>query len=146
MHNLEWFQELLHRFLGPGTWGSLAALLWMKDPWPRKVCMFFAGALLSSYATEDIAKMIGLDLGFAGFLVGLFGMAIVARMFEFLATFNIYRSIDNWVSRRLGIPPSEPQERTNWATGTTATELKESQAVEESEAVDRKTARRKAKE
>jgi len=123
MHNVEWFQELLHRFLGPGTWGSLAALLWMKEPWPRKICMFLVGAILASYATADVSKWIGLDEGFVGFLVGLFGMAIVARIFEFLSTFNLYKTIDSWVSRRLGIPPSPPEPRQHWASGSDETKL-----------------------
>jgi hypothetical protein len=68
----------------PGVFGSLAAMLWIRDTWPRRIGYMVAGAISSHYAAPWVAQWTGIDLALAGFLVGLFGLAIVAKVFETL--------------------------------------------------------------
>ena len=68
----------------PGFLGSIAAMLWVKDTWPRRIGYVGAGSVVSHYAAPWVAQWTSIDLALAGFLVGLFGLAIVAKIFEAL--------------------------------------------------------------
>ena len=64
-----------------GPVGAAGALLFMGDmPWPRRMGMVICGCALSYYAAPAMAQRSGLSEGLAGFLLGLFGMAAVAKV------------------------------------------------------------------
>lgn len=67
------------------TLGALASLRFLKGlAWPEKVAMTVGGIALSYFGATPIATRVNmLDAeGLVGFLLGLFGMAIVARLYE----------------------------------------------------------------
>jgi hypothetical protein len=63
-----------------GTAGSLTAMLWIKDTLARKAGMLLGGAALSYYGSPALAAWLGLQVGLCGFLLGLFGMAVVNKI------------------------------------------------------------------
>lgn len=91
----------------PGVFGSLVSMLWLKDTWPRKTATFLAGAVLSRYGTGTVSNWAGLDGGFTGFLMGLFGMALVSMAFEWLQRSNPGSLFTEWLRKVLGLPPKE---------------------------------------
>ena len=65
--------------------GALVSLRFLKDcSAAEKLLMVLGGSVLSYYSTPVTASWIGLSdvEGLAGFLVGLFGMAIAAKVYE----------------------------------------------------------------
>ena len=86
-----------------GPAGSLFALLWLKGTWPRKVAMFIGGWALSFYGAPGVATWLGFSEGFAGFLLGLFGMAIVDKMFEAWDVMDLGTILKDWLRKRLGV-------------------------------------------
>lgn len=100
--------------LTPGAVGSFVSMLWIKETWPRKSVMFLAGAAMSHYGSPTVSKWSGLDPGFTGFLVGLFGMAIVAKIFDIWRGFELGSIFTEWVRKMLGLPPKYPP----WAAPT----------------------------
>ena len=88
----------------PGTVGSLVSMLFIKDTWPRKVAMFVAGAGLARYGSEPLSGFTHLSEGFAGFLLGLFGMAVVAKVFDTWDHFDVGTILVEWVRKVLGLP------------------------------------------
>ena len=46
--------------------------------------MCIAGGLLSWYGAANFATWLNINEGFAGFLLGLFGMSVVARVFQLI--------------------------------------------------------------
>jgi hypothetical protein len=66
----------------PGLIGAIAAMFWIKDTWPRRVAYVFVGAASSYYGSGALSTILGTEKGLAGFLIGLFGMAIAAKVFE----------------------------------------------------------------
>lgn len=91
----------------PGVLGSLTALIWIKEPWPRKLAMFLAGGALSHFGTGPVANIVGLESGLTGYLLGLFGMAIVAKTFETWAAMDLGGIASAWLRRVLGLPVKE---------------------------------------
>lgn len=70
----------------PGIVGSLIALPFLKGTWPMRVSMAVGGALLSYYGTATAVTLLKAPdaEGLVGFLIGLFGMAIVAKLYELI--------------------------------------------------------------
>lgn len=97
MDNTGITQELARH--APGLFGAVAAMLWIKDTWPRRVGFTFAGASASHYASGAVAAWSGMDEGLAGFLVGLFSMAIAAKVFEALEAFKSSDLVDRLLKR-----------------------------------------------
>lgn len=96
--------------LVPGALGSVVALPFIKGPWHVRLAMVFGGAALSFYATHPLA--IWLDLikseGLIGFLVGLFGMAIVAKVYEIINSFEakaVAIGLKDWILSKLKSKP-----------------------------------------
>lgn len=83
----------------PGFLGSVAAMLFIKDTWPRRVGYMLAGVAASHYASGAVAAATRLDEGLAGFLVGLFSMAVAAKLFEALETLKSADLIERLMKR-----------------------------------------------
>jgi len=91
----------------PGAVGSAASMLFIKDTWPRRAAMFCAGAALAYWGSQWASRFTGLDVGFAGFLLGLFGMAAVAKLFETWQKFELGALFADWLRKVLGLPAKE---------------------------------------
>lgn len=70
--------------------------------------MVIGGSALSFYGTKPVAsymQVIDSD-GLIGFLIGLFGMAIVAKVHELIYAFNVSEigvALKDWVRKKLGV-------------------------------------------
>lgn len=96
------------REFAPGAAGSLVALPFLQGPWMVRVAMVFGGSALSFYGTKPVASwmQVGNSDGLIGFLIGLFGMALVAKTHELIAAFNVSEigvALKDWIRKRLGV-------------------------------------------
>ena len=69
---------------GPGIAGSLLALAFMRRPPLILLGIFFGGCALSFFGTAWLADVLDMEKadGLVGFLLGLFGMALVAKIYD----------------------------------------------------------------
>ena len=86
-----------------GPAGSLIALMWIEGTWFRKIAMFAAGWVLSFYGSIHLANWLGFNEGFSGFLLGLFGMSIVDKMFTAWKELEMGSIISDWLKKKLGV-------------------------------------------
>lgn len=88
-----------------GVGGALVSLKFINGTWPERLVMAFGGSLLSLYATPWAAVKTGLPEGLCGFLLGLFGMAICAKIWEtiqLIPVADIWGEIRDFIKRKLG--------------------------------------------
>ena len=69
----------------PGAIGAIVALRWITGPPLQRIAALIGGIGASYYAASWSARIMGTDEGLAGFLIGLFGMAIASKVFEAIA-------------------------------------------------------------
>ena len=86
----------------PGVLGSLTAVFLLKDTWPRRALLFFAGWSSAHFVAPTLARFLAIDAEVAGFLVGLFSMAIVAKGFEVVEAIQPKDLIDR-ILKRVGL-------------------------------------------
>lgn len=83
-----------------GPAGSAIALLWLKTTWYRGLSMFAAGAALSYYAAPNVSSWLNLSESFTGFLLGLFGIAIVDKLFDTWQRFDASKLLVSFLEKR----------------------------------------------
>lgn len=91
----------------PGAAGSFVSMLFMKADWKRRIALFLAGAALAFYGTPWVSANVIRDAGFAGFLLGCFGMAIVARLWEAWDGLELTSILRDAIRKLLGLPAKE---------------------------------------
>ena len=67
-----------------GMAGSILALIFLKPPVAQLIIYLIGGGLTSYYITPALADSLGAPLSTTGFIVGLFGMAIIAKIFHLI--------------------------------------------------------------
>src|SRR5690606_5682192 len=72
-----------------GVAGAAVSMRYLQGSWPARLSMAASGALISYYAAPHLALRLGIPEGLTGFLLGLFGMAIVSRGWEAVQAFPI---------------------------------------------------------
>jgi hypothetical protein len=92
----------------PGIIGALVAIPFTSGPLLMRVSMFVGGSSLSLYGSAPLADALGMrsSIGLAGFVVGLFGMSIAAKVYEGIATFaagDIGAAVTAWFRKMLGV-------------------------------------------
>ena len=95
---IEWLRSVAHEH-APGLLGSIAAMLWIRDTWPRRIAYIAAGAIASHYGAPVIARWLDADPSLAGFLVGLFSMACCAKLFEAIEALSPKKLIDRILTK-----------------------------------------------
>lgn len=90
-----------------GPLGALSAMFFMKGPWLQRLSMLVPGAALSFYASGPLASYAHMPEGLAGFLLGLFGMAAVGKVFETWETLQFGDLIRKTFARWLGVKEGE---------------------------------------
>lgn len=67
-----------------GVAGSVVSLRFVQGTIVERIFMGIGGAALSYYASTPAAQWVGVKdaEGLVGFLIGLFGMAIMAKLYE----------------------------------------------------------------
>jgi hypothetical protein len=88
----------------PGVLGSAFATMFFNEPSKfRRVGMFLAGAVVSWYGSDWMSTKTGMDQGFSGFLLGLFGMTLIQKLFEVWNTFDLGPILRDWLRKILGL-------------------------------------------
>lgn len=88
-----------------GVAGALMSLRFINGSWPERLVMAFGGSMLSIYATPWASSKTGLPDGLCGFLFGLFGMAICAKIWEVIQltpVADIWDDLRGYIRRKLG--------------------------------------------
>lgn len=98
----DWLNHL--EKLAPGLLGSMGAMLWIQGSWKRKLSLFAFGGVMSWYASAWLSHVTGIPEGFAGLMVGLFGMSVVDSIFRAWADLGLSSIVREWVRIRLGLP------------------------------------------
>lgn len=91
----------------PGILGALIAIHRTDGPLTMRASMFLGGASLSYYGADWFAIVMGMSAGrgLAGFVLGLFGMSVAAKVYEAVAAFDaagLSRAVLDWARKRLG--------------------------------------------
>ena len=88
-----------------GVVGALVSLKFVQGTWVEKIFMAFGGSCLSYFATSPIARWIDMENteGLIGFIIGLFGMAIVAKIYELIQVIDAKQAMTiflDWLARK----------------------------------------------
>jgi hypothetical protein len=88
-----------------GVAGALASMRFIAGTWPEKLTMAVSGAALSYFGTTPAADWLAMRNaeGLVGFLIGLFGMAIVSKGYEVIQMMDAKKmaaDIWEWVGRK----------------------------------------------
>lgn len=89
----------------PGVAGSVLALLFLRDGWMRNVFTFAGGVAIAHFCGPTVATFIKGNLEIAGFVTGLFGMSIVAKIFDMIFAFDVTQVLSDLVKaaiKRIG--------------------------------------------
>ena len=96
----------------PGIGGSILALFFIRRPALVLAAIFFGGCVLSVYAPAVAMHYLELDdktrvqfSGFIGFVIGLFGMALVAKIYDLIEAINVvdlWRALVDGIRKRIG--------------------------------------------
>lgn len=97
------------RDAAPGVLGALVAIPWTQGPLLMRASMFLGGASLSYLGSDAFAQVMGMTSGrgFAGFVLGLFGMSVAAKIYEAIAAVaagELWGAVIEWLRTRLGLP------------------------------------------
>ena len=87
----------------PGIIGSVIAMLWSRDKPARLVAAAIGGSTASYYGAAAFSHWLapGANLvGFVGFLIGIFAMAIGAKIFEVIEQFDLQARLAAWLDKR----------------------------------------------
>lgn len=92
----------------PGTLGALVATFFVKRPLVVLIGIFAGGCALSYYASPYLAKRLGMldAMGLVGFLLGMFGMSIGMKLYDFLqeaAVGDLWKAGIDALRKRLGV-------------------------------------------
>jgi cytochrome c oxidase assembly factor CtaG len=83
----------------PGVAGSLTALLFFRDGWRRAILTLIAGAAIAKFMGPQVATVLHSSLEVAGYVTGLFGLAIVAKVFDAINNFDVKQAaVDLWTA------------------------------------------------
>lgn len=89
-----------------GAFGAVVSMRFMQGSWPARVSMAVSGALISYFATPYLSQRSGIPEGLCGFLVGLFGMAVVSRVWEWVQTTpvaELWKIAVAWLKKFAGV-------------------------------------------
>lgn len=83
----------------PGTLGAIVALRWVAGTPLQRIAAVIGGSGTSYYGGEYVASVTGAHLGFAAWLLGLFGMAVAHKLFEAIASLSLGERIDKILAK-----------------------------------------------
>lgn len=99
------FQEVGIVKIVSGVVGALVSLNFVQGTWIEKSFMALGGSCLSYFATSPIANWMNIDNseGLIGFIIGLFGMAIVSKIYELIQVIDAKQAVGlflDWLARK----------------------------------------------
>lgn len=98
---LDHLQEFFYQML-PGIIGSTGAALWTKGGKRRVASLWILGIAVAYYVGPYIAGVANMPESVTGLIVGFFGMAIIDKVFEGIAKFDLANAFNKLVDRFLG--------------------------------------------
>lgn len=78
--NIQDFDAFAAKFAG--VLGAAVSMRYMQGSWPTRLSMASSGSLVAYYTSPYLSLTLGIPEGLAGFLTGMFGMAIMSRAWE----------------------------------------------------------------
>ena len=86
----------------PGFLGALTAVFLLRDTWFRRALLLLSGWGASIVMGSHVALWLSMDAEPAGYLTGLFSMAIAAKVFEIV---DSVPTTDLWarILKRVGL-------------------------------------------
>lgn len=78
--NFQDFDAFAAKFAG--VLGAAVSMRYLQGSWMARISMAASGSLGAYYAAPYLSVVLGIPEGLMGFLVGMFGMAIVSRAWE----------------------------------------------------------------
>lgn len=91
-----------------GVAGALVSVRFLSGSLASRLVMALGGATFSLYAAEYVSAKLSLPEGLAGFLLGLFGMSILSRIWEAIEKGKLDKFIP-WV-RNADLPTKPPKD------------------------------------
>ncbi|MBC9904836.1 hypothetical protein DXK93_11335 [Achromobacter sp. K91] len=85
--NIQDFDALAAKLAG--VLGAAVSMRYLQGSWPARLSMAASGSLVAYYAAPYLSLLLEIPEGLAGFLTGMFGMAIVSRGWEVVQTVPI---------------------------------------------------------
>lgn len=88
-----------------GFAGAFISLKFIQGSWPERIIMALGGSLISYYGSPWASSRTGLPEGLCGFLLGLFGMAICAKVWELIQqapVASFWQPVLDWWKRKFG--------------------------------------------
>jgi hypothetical protein len=88
-----------------GVVGALVSLRFVQGTWLEKSFMALGGSCLSYFATSPVAVWLDINNteGLIGFIIGLFGMSIVAKGYELIQVIDARQAVSlflDWLARK----------------------------------------------
>lgn len=102
------------RDTAPGIAGAMVALLFMRGrPVLQSAGIFLGGCVLAFFATGWVAATMDMQKadGLVGFLIGCFGMALMAKVFDTIEAIEpaaLWRAVLGFIRKRLGLGEEKP--------------------------------------
>lgn len=73
----------------PGAVGALIALHFIRGPtWRHNAIAFLGGCACAWFGVDNAVRWTGAGAGLSGFVLGLFGMAVVSKLHEAIVEFK----------------------------------------------------------
>ena len=90
-----------------GLAGATVSLKFVQGRWWERLGLVVGGAALSYFGTTPCAALVGVKdaEGLLGFLIGLFGMGLVTKVYESLQAVDarsIASKVTQWIGNRFG--------------------------------------------
>ena len=92
----------------PGVMGALVAIPFTQGPLFMRLSMFVGGVGLSKWGTQPLVEWLGVtsSAGLVGFILGLFGMSVAAKVYEAIGSFaagDIGAAMVQWAKNKMGV-------------------------------------------
>jgi hypothetical protein len=92
----------------PGTLGAVSAVLLLRENWKRGLVMVIPSMSLAWYGGAYMASHVGMPESLSGYLLGMGGMAFIAKVMETWERFDLGGLLGKWLAKVLGLPPEAP--------------------------------------
>ncbi len=88
-----------------GVIGALVSLNFVRGTWYAKCLMALGGSCLSYFGACPVTKWLDIANieGLVGFIIGLFGMAVVSKIYELIQVIDAKQAVGlllDWLARK----------------------------------------------
>jgi len=88
----------------PGVLGAIGSTVFLKGfPWIQRLILVIPASALAHYGSQYLSHLTDLPEGLAGFFLGLFGIALAAKLFDTLNELTLGSVIQKKITQWLGV-------------------------------------------